>query len=319
MPGHVADRGQRLRLVELGETEVEEAHRDALVVREQDVRRLDVAVDDPAAVRVREPVEDLRRRLDRLAVAQLAGAHRVSKRPPADVLVGDVDVAGVGAEAVGAEAALVPQARCRLGLALRAVCGLALSRDDLQRDVETRLFVACEPDRAGASAAERPQRAVAVEDELPARERMCSSRHGFSWFGRRGTESFRASTAEPTVTVAPFHPVEAMSEREPDFEFDFFEEPDTREAAGRERTPRRPLSSRLGGGRGPREPRGPIRPRAGFTPLAAPARPDRLRDPDRRSPAALGAELPGEQEARRVRLLHDEHVDRRARVRACRP
>ena len=58
-----------------------------------------------------------------------------------------------------------------------------------------------------------------------------------------------------------------MSEREPDFEFDFFEEPDTREAAGRERTPRRPLSSRLGGGRGPREPRGPIRPRAGFTPL----------------------------------------------------
>jgi hypothetical protein len=58
-----------------------------------------------------------------------------------------------------------------------------------------------------------------------------------------------------------------MSEREPDFEFDFFEEPDTREAAGRERTLRRPLSRRLGGPQGPREPRGPIRPRAGFTPL----------------------------------------------------
>src|SRR5687767_10588467 len=54
-----------------------------------------------------------------------------------------------------------------------------------------------------------------------------------------------------------------MSEREPDFEFDFFEEPDTREAAGRERTLRRPL----GGPRGPRMPRGPIRPKAGFTPL----------------------------------------------------
>ena len=54
-----------------------------------------------------------------------------------------------------------------------------------------------------------------------------------------------------------------MSEREPDFEFDFFEEPETREAAGRERTLRRPL----GGPRGPRVPRGPIRPRAGFTPL----------------------------------------------------
>ena len=53
-----------------------------------------------------------------------------------------------------------------------------------------------------------------------------------------------------------------MSDRESDFEFDFFEEPETREAAGRDRTLRRPL-----GGRGPRAPRGPIRPRAGFTPL----------------------------------------------------
>ena len=57
-----------------------------------------------------------------------------------------------------------------------------------------------------------------------------------------------------------------MSEREPDFEFDFFEEPETREAAGRERTLRRPLG-RSRGPRGPRTPRGPIRPRAGFTPL----------------------------------------------------
>jgi hypothetical protein len=54
-----------------------------------------------------------------------------------------------------------------------------------------------------------------------------------------------------------------MSEREPDFEFDFFEEPETREGSGRERSLRRPL----GGPRGPRAPRGPIRPRAGFTPL----------------------------------------------------
>lgn len=56
--------------------------------------------------------------------------------------------------------------------------------------------------------------------------------------------------------------VYAMSDRESDFEFDFFEEPETRETAGRDRTLRRPL-----GGRGPRPPRGPIRPRAGFTPL----------------------------------------------------
>jgi hypothetical protein len=55
-----------------------------------------------------------------------------------------------------------------------------------------------------------------------------------------------------------------MSDRETDFEFDFFEEPETQEAPNRgERTLRRPL----GGGRGPRVPRGPIRPRTGFTPL----------------------------------------------------
>ena len=51
-----------------------------------------------------------------------------------------------------------------------------------------------------------------------------------------------------------------MSSRDTDFEFDFFEEPETQEAPGRsDRTSRRP--------RGPRMPRGPIRPRAGFTPL----------------------------------------------------
>ena len=56
-----------------------------------------------------------------------------------------------------------------------------------------------------------------------------------------------------------------MSEREPDFEFDFFEEPETREAQGRERTLRRPLGR---GPRGPRPPdRPPLRPAAGFAPL----------------------------------------------------
>ena len=60
-----------------------------------------------------------------------------------------------------------------------------------------------------------------------------------------------------------------MSERDSDFEFDFFEEPETREAQPRERSLRRPL----GGPRGPREPREPrgprrpMRPAAGFTPL----------------------------------------------------
>ena len=56
-----------------------------------------------------------------------------------------------------------------------------------------------------------------------------------------------------------------MSERDNDFEFDFFEEPETREAQPRERSLRRPLGQR--GPREPRGPRGPMRPSAGFTPL----------------------------------------------------
>ena len=48
-----------------------------------------------------------------------------------------------------------------------------------------------------------------------------------------------------------------MSSRDTDFEFDFFEEPETQEAPGRSDRSRR----------GPRMPRGPMRPRTGFTPL----------------------------------------------------
>ncbi len=55
-----------------------------------------------------------------------------------------------------------------------------------------------------------------------------------------------------------------MSSREPDFEFDFFDEPPTEEASG-QRSLRRPLG---GGPKEPRGPRRPIRPAAGFTPLA---------------------------------------------------
>ena len=58
-----------------------------------------------------------------------------------------------------------------------------------------------------------------------------------------------------------------MSNRETDFEFDFFEEPETQEASSRgDRSLRRPLRGR-GGGRGPRLPQRPLRPRTGFTPL----------------------------------------------------
>src|SRR5206468_11618907 len=49
-----------------------------------------------------------------------------------------------------------------------------------------------------------------------------------------------------------------MTERDTDIEFDFFDEPETEEAAERVRTPRRPP---------PRGPRRPVRPPAGLIPM----------------------------------------------------
>ena len=133
---------------------------------EQDVRRLDVAVDDPAAVRVRERLEHLRGDLDRAAVAELARGERLAQRAAGDVLVGDVDVARIARERVDPLAARMAERRRGLRLALGARGGLALARDHLQRDVEAALLVARKPDMAHPARAERPQRPVTSEDEL---------------------------------------------------------------------------------------------------------------------------------------------------------
>ena len=123
----------------------------------------------PAAVRVRERLGDLRGDLDRAAVVELAGAHRLAQRPARDVLVGDVDVRRVAREREDPLAARVPQRGRRARLALGPVARLALARDDLQRDVEAAPLVAREPDLAHAAGAQRPQRPVPAEDEVAAR------------------------------------------------------------------------------------------------------------------------------------------------------
>ena len=70
---NVAGRGQRLRLRQARKAEVQQADRSVLG-REQNVRRLDVAVDDAAYMCVREPLEHLRRGFDRRLVVEVAGA-----------------------------------------------------------------------------------------------------------------------------------------------------------------------------------------------------------------------------------------------------
>jgi len=148
----VAHRCQGLGLREGGEAEVEEADADAGAVGEHDVRRLHVAVDDPAAVRVREPLRELGAGLDQLRVAELVGAQGITEGAPGGVLVGDVDVAALSAEGVGAQAGRVPEARGGLGLPLGAQARLALPGDDLEGDVEPRPLVPGQPDGAAGAA-----------------------------------------------------------------------------------------------------------------------------------------------------------------------
>ena len=105
--GHIADGRQGVGLVELGQAEVEQPDRDRRRHLDEDVRWLHVAVDDPDPVGVCERVQDLGRGLDRVTVAELPAAERLTQRAALHVLVRDIDVAAVAAEVVGANAALV--------------------------------------------------------------------------------------------------------------------------------------------------------------------------------------------------------------------
>ena len=106
---NVADVRQRVGLVELGETEVEQLDRDLGALLDEDVRRLHVAMNDSARVGVSEAVEHLCRGLDGVTVGEGSVAERIAECAAGDVLVGDVDVALVAAEVVRADAPLMTQ------------------------------------------------------------------------------------------------------------------------------------------------------------------------------------------------------------------
>jgi len=135
-PRNVADGSQRVRVLHLGESEVEEPHRNVLLLGDEHVRGLHVAVHDPARMREGEPFEDLSGGLDRAFVVQLAGPKRLAKRRARHVLVRDVQVLVVGLESVCAQAMRVPEPRRRRRLAFRTRRRASLLGDDLQRDVD---------------------------------------------------------------------------------------------------------------------------------------------------------------------------------------
>jgi len=115
---------------------------------------------------VRECLEHLGARFDRRTVVELAATERLAESPPRHVLVRDVDVLGVAAESIRPLTGGVAQAGGGLRLTLGAGCRLPLPGHDLEGDVEPVLLVPGKPNGAGTSTPERPQRAVAPEDEL---------------------------------------------------------------------------------------------------------------------------------------------------------
>ncbi len=154
-PGHVSDRRQRVELGHLCEPEVEQADVDLVRFAEQDVRRLHVAVDDAAAVGVRERVQQLRGGLDGLAVPELAGGERLAERAAGHVLVGDVDVAGVARKRIDALAAGMAQGGGGARLALGPLGDSAFPDHHLERDVEAVALVPGEPDVSHPTGAQR--------------------------------------------------------------------------------------------------------------------------------------------------------------------
>ena len=175
---HVADGRQRVRAVELGKPEVEQTHGDLVVLLEQEIGRLDIAMDDPGSVRVGESVEHLGRDLDGVFVRETIRAHRLAQRAPGHVLVRDVDVARIVSDVVRAHAPLVAQPACRQSFTLGAGGSLSFPGDDLQRDVEAGALVAREPDGARAAAPQRTNRAIASENELVGGWGDRDGRHG---------------------------------------------------------------------------------------------------------------------------------------------
>ena len=164
-PRNVAGGGERLLLADERQAEVEDADVDVRAVGEEDVGRLHVAVDDPAAVRVGEAVEDLSGRLDRRLVVQLAALEGVTERSSGDVLVGDVDVTIVARERERAEARGMLQLRRGGRLALGARSGAPRAGHDLECDLALFALVEGVPNGAHPAASQRLEQPVPAEHQ----------------------------------------------------------------------------------------------------------------------------------------------------------
>ena len=248
----------------------------SLLVLDEDVRGLDVAMDDPVAMRVRQAVEHLGGDLDRLGVVELLrrgapraacgpartrtrcrrGRRRRRSRRPAR------SARGAGGRRPPSRARRAPRAFPRAGRSSARPRGRCCSSRASQTDPE--------PPRPSGL-----QRAIAIEDERSVGKCEGSGRHRFPSFAAPGErpsppnlpytrprqvvrrDTPRRASPGPAGTNVTVHDDDIL-------DFDFVDD-ETREIAPPPRTGTRPPGGDGPRGGGPRQPR--FRAPHGITPL----------------------------------------------------
>ena len=180
-PHHVARVCERVVADEVGDAEVGELRgrgRAVVVVRvgDHDVRRLEVAVDDPARVCVRERVAKREADRDHVTVRQGALVLQVGERAPADELRDEVERALVRLRLVDRDDRRVAEPRGGARFASHPGREAARRRgealgclDALDGDLAVETLVVREPHDPESARAERFDQPVALEDEGPCR------------------------------------------------------------------------------------------------------------------------------------------------------
>ena len=156
-----------------GDAEVGDLHR--AVRADEDVRRLDVAVDEPGGVGEAEGGGDLAGDLGRLLRREVAvGAQDVGERAPVDVLHGDEVGRGVLAPVEHVDDVRVVEVGGRLGLAAEALDEVGvdgeLGEQHLDRHLAIEQAVVAEEHVGHPAAPDALQQLVAIVDDRVGRE-----------------------------------------------------------------------------------------------------------------------------------------------------
>ncbi|WAS90916.1 hypothetical protein O0S08_32405 [Nannocystis poenicansa] len=162
--GRSAGLPRELARVQAGEAEVHDAH--AAVFADHHVVGFEVAMDEPAVVRRRQPATGLQRDLEAHVDGRSMRAQPVAQRVADDQLHRQVDAALVLAGLVDRHDVRVGQAGQRLRLAQQAgLCrGAGVGRaEQLERDAAPEQLVARQVDLAHAAASEHAEQRVAAD------------------------------------------------------------------------------------------------------------------------------------------------------------